>query len=457
MPPWESFSSHAYLGMWHALVYMLQPCFGVACVRALGHRSWRLGLVTIVFVLAVPTWIFRYAHPALSAHWLILWALYLYLRVPAGMALPRHLGIAMCFQLALAALVTPYHAAFSLLFLIATLLRTRHARSIAAWLPLGIMCVALASWFAGYFAAESVRRQWGFEWNSANALSWLVSSRSGILGDAQWIANVNPTPFQYEGYAYLGLGYLALLVACASLPSTIGAAVSRHRVLFVIVLACCLFALSNHVYVGGYEFNAVPLPSFLDWVKSQFRSPGRFVWIPTYVVIVFMLHQAYVRFAAGKWFVVIAITAVVQVVDATGDWTWQRVTTKPVTPLLDPVRWRPLVHPHDSVMILPPYSCVHHENGWTLDMVSQEIQLLASERALPINGTYSARDLRRCKREQSAWASLPLEPRMLHVVLPSAKTVAERLAGLGGHCIEFPYGHVCSAKLDELNVGGARR
>ncbi len=450
IPPWKAFSSYAYLGLWHALAYMLQPCLGVACMRALGHRSWRLGLVSIFFFLAVPAWIFRYAHPALSAHWLILWALYLYLRTPLDSALPRRLGIAMLCQLAVAALVTPYHAAFGLLFFVPALLRTRHARSIATWLPLGLLCVALATWFAGYFAAESMRRQWGFEWNSANVLSWLVPSRSGIVGDAQWIANVNPTPYQYEGYAYLGLGYLALLAMAAARPRTVGITIRRHWLLFAVVVACCVFALSNHIYVGGTELGTYPLPSWLSWVRSQFRSPGRFVWIPTYVLIGFLLHQAYTRFATGRWFAVIVIAAAVQVTDATGDWKLQQIRTRPTAPLLDPARWRPLVHAHDAIMILPPYSCVAHENGWTLDLASMELQLYASERAMPINGTYSARDRRKCKLEQSEWTTLPLDPTTLYVLLEPARSVASRLTALGARCVEFQYGIVCSANGDAL-------
>ena len=65
IPPWRAFSAQAYLGLWHGLVYALQPCLGVACLRALGHRSWRTAIVNALFVLAIPCWIFRYGHAAL--------------------------------------------------------------------------------------------------------------------------------------------------------------------------------------------------------------------------------------------------------------------------------------------------------------------------------------------------------------------------------------------------------
>ncbi len=252
IPPWESFSATAYLGLWHGLAYALQPVFGVACVRALGHTSWRTNLVAAVFFLAVPTWIFRYAHPALSAHWILLWALYLYLRTPVAARTPRRIALARIAQLAVAALTTPYHAAFSLAIYLPAVLRSRDRRSIAIWLPLGILAVGAAALFAGYFAPEAGRPQWGFEKESANLLSWLVP---------RWITNVEATPWQYEGYAYLGIGVLLLLALFVPHVRTLRGVISRHRWLFAIVAASAVFALSNHIYLGvatgqrGYQIH----------------------------------------------------------------------------------------------------------------------------------------------------------------------------------------------------------
>lgn len=444
-PPWESFSAHAYLGLWHGLAYALQPVFGVACVRALGHTSWRTNLVAAAFFLAVPTWIFRYAHPALSAHWLLLWALYLYLRTPVGTPTPRRLGVARIAQLVVATLVTPYHAALSLSIYLPAVLRARDRRSIAIWLPLGVACVGLACWFAGYFAPEAARAQWGFEKESANLLGWLVPLRSGLIGDARWLANPEGTPWQYEGYAYLGLGVLVLLALYLPHARTLRGVIARHRWLFAIVVASALFALSNHIYFGSHEIATYRLPSLLRWVRDQFRSPGRFVWVPTYVLLLFLLHQAVTRFTTRRGFAIVALAAALQLVDATGDWRWQRATTTgPQSGLIDAAIWRPLLHAHDAVMILPPYSCVTADNAETLDHASMEIQLLASERALPINGTYSARDMRHCAAEQAAWPSLALVPGTLYVLLPEALSVADRFAAEGATCTAFAYGRYCS-------------
>ncbi len=163
------------------------------------------------------------------------------------------------------------------------------------------------------------------------------------------------------------------------------------------------------------------------------------------MLLVFLLHWAFTRFTTRRGFAVVALAAVLQLVDATGDWRWQRLTTNGAQGgLLDRSVWRPLVHAHDAVVILPPYSCVTGDDASTYDHASMEIQLLASERALPINGTYSARDMRHCDAERAAWPMLPLVPGTLYVLLPEASSVAERFAREGGTCTAFAYGRYCT-------------
>lgn len=454
VPPWASFSEHAYLGLWHALAHVLQACFGVACLRALGHTSWRAGLVTAVVFVSIPTWIFRYAHPALSAHWILLWGLLLYFRTPVGMATPRRLALAKLGPLVVSSLVTPYHAAFSFSLYLPSVLRSRHRRTIAVWLPLGFAVTLFALWLAGYFAGESMRAQWGFEVESANLVGWLIPQRSGIVGDLTWIATAQATPWQYEGYAYLGLGVLLLLALFALHARSLGKVIARHPVLFAVVVASCGFALSNHIYAGSHELLAYRMPWFLRRLKEQFRSPGRFVWVPTYVLTVFLLHWAFTTFATGRRFAVVVLAAALQLLDARGDWALQRVTTDgPQHPVLDQEAWRALVHAHRAVSILPPYGCVTGSDAPELDHASREIQFLASEEALPINGTYSARDLRHCAAEEAGWSTLALEPGMLYVVLPPARAAATRLEQQGATCGAFPAGWACSANAAAVERG----
>jgi hypothetical protein len=382
VPPWGELSESAYLGLWHALVYSLQATLGVACLRALGHRSWRAGIVTALFFLAVPAWIFRYGHPALSAHWIELWALWLYLLTPSQARTPTRLGVAMLGQLTVAALITPYHPIMSLGIFVASLLRSRDLRSIAIWFPLGVACVALATWFAGYFSGEGSVGQWGFARQSTNTLSWLIPVRSGIVGDGRWIANVMATDWQWEGYAYLGLGYLGLLGLFVPHIKTLRGVIHRHRFLFAVAVVFGLLALSNHIYFGSYEIASYRIPWFLKWFALQFRAPGRFVWIPMYVVIVFLLHWGFTRFTTPRRFAVMVVLLVIQLIDARGEWKVQRDSTSgPHASVLEHDAWRHLIHAHHAVVIEPTFACITHEREQWVSDVAMGVQMLASERA----------------------------------------------------------------------------
>lgn len=446
VPPWQRLSADAYLGLWHGLAYALQACFGVACLRALGHRSWRAAIVTALFFVAVPAFIFRYGHAALSAHWVELWAIWLYLLTPARSATSRRLGIAKLAQLTVAALITPYHPVMSLGIFVASLLRSRDTRTIAIWLPLGIACVALATWFAGYFSGEGAVAQWGFAKQSTNVLSWLVPVRSGIIGDGRWIANVMATDWQWEGYAYLGLGYLVLLALFLPHVKTLRGVIERHIFLFAISLAFWLLALSNHIYFGSQELATYSIPSFLRWIPTQFRAPGRFVWVPMYVAIVFLLHSGLTRFSTGRRFGVLVALVAVQLIDARGDWAHQRaITAGPHANVVDLGAWRPMVHAHQEVIIEPSFACLEGERPQWVSDLSTAVQMVASERGIPINGTYSARTQRSCADDESAWPILALRPGVLYVVLPRAAAIAARWQAGGARCIAFQTAWVCSA------------
>ncbi|HEY1553405.1 MAG TPA: DUF6311 domain-containing protein, partial [Kofleriaceae bacterium] len=339
IPPWSDFTSHAYLGLWHAMRYALQPCLGVAILRQLGQRNRGEAIVTSVFFLAVPSWIFRYGHAALSAHFLILWAFYLYLRTPPRARPTRRLALAWLGQLVVVTLVNPYHAVISFGFFVAAVLRSRRWWSLVL-LPCGAGLVGLAMWFGGYISHDATVRLSGFDVASTNVLSMFASPRSGIFGDMGWLANTDATHFQYEGMAYLGLGCLILLAACATQVRSVGAAIRRHPFLFAFALAAWLLALSDHVYAGSHLVVAYELPRRLHWITDEFRSPGRFVWIPMYVLIAYLLHSGLKRFSSGWRLAVLPVLALVQLADARGDWSYEHsCTQRPFAPVLEPEPW----------------------------------------------------------------------------------------------------------------------
>lgn len=465
VPAWGPFSARAYLGTWLGLVYALQGASGVFCVRALGRRGYGDAIVTAVFFVALPAFVVRYGHASLSGHFLTVTALGLYLRTPDRAAPPWGLFAAFVAHLAVATLVNPYHATMALALFLAATLRARSVRA-GLWLVAGLASVGLSAALAGFFARDAKVYAGGFESASANLLSPFVPMRSLLFGDGRRLANVVATEFQYEGYDYLGLGFMVLAAIALAVPGAPRAAMlasRRHVYLFVLALGCWIYSLSSHVYFGSHRILAYTFPESLRWVSEQYRAPGRFIWLPTYVLLVYALSVVLARSEArarGKLLALVPLLALLQIVDGGGgDWRFCRFYTRgPFPNHLDQGAWRALVHAHTSVEVLPPYDCIL-DGTPDIDRVSQEVQFLASEKAIRINGVYSARPTRDCRLEMDSWGSMRPEPGKLRVLLPRVAGLADRLQVLGATCGSFAFGAACSTRepIEAAIAAGALR
>jgi hypothetical protein len=443
IPPWGDFTNRDYLGLWHAIRYAQQACFGLAILRQLGHRSRGQAIVGSLFFLAVPSWISRYPHAALSGHFVILSAFYLYLRTAPRELPTRRLLLAWLGQLVAGALVNPYHAVISFGFFLAAMLRSRRWWSLAL-VPCGAALVGGALWFGGYLSRDATVSLGGFDIASTNLTAMFSSRHSGIFGDMTWLASTDATGYQYEGIAYLGLGFLILLAASATQLRSVAEAIRRHPFLFAFALGAWLLALSDHVYAGSHLVVSYGYPHSLRWITEEFRSPGRFVWIPMYVLIAYLLHWGFKRFSSGWQLAVLPVLAIVQLADARGASSYEASSThEPYAPVIALEPWRALVHSYDAVFVLPSYDCVL-DGTPNIDHVSLDIEYYASERALPINGVYSARPTRDCAKDETSWGSIELADHTLYVLLPRAVRIARRLQSLGATCGKFAYGVACS-------------
>ncbi|MEJ7598282.1 MAG: DUF6311 domain-containing protein [Kofleriaceae bacterium] len=435
IPPWRGPSSHSFLGLWYALASMLQAAFGVAVLRALGHRTWAATIVTSLFFLAIPAWTFRVLPASLYAHFLVLWALALYLKIPP--TAPARARVSQLAQLAVAALLNPYLTVMSLGVFVASLLRGRAWRSAAAWFAAGCAVVLAALGFAGYFAAEATASLAGFNEASANLLGPVMPRRSGWFGEALW---VDPTGTQYEGMCYLGLGLIVLVAVFGWRVREVAATVRRHAALAVVLGGTAVLTLSNHIHLGSVRVLAYPIPHALHWIPDQFRAPGRFSWLPMYVVVVFLLARGFTAFSSGWKRLILPALAIVQLVDVTPDWrAWSKYTGAPHLVQLDVAGWRTLFAGSTAIEIYPAHSCNSDESY----EIGTRIQYLASYRALQINGVSSSRSARDCYADFARLRALEPRAGTTYVFLSPMAGVASELAAGGLPCAGFEFGTVC--------------
>jgi hypothetical protein len=196
------------------------------------------------------------------------------------------------------------------------------------------------AWQAGYFMGVNPRET-GFGIYRTNLLGLFDSSGfdshnwSFIFSLPSIKANNN-----YEGFIYLGLGLIIVFILAVpkaiSRRSELLRLVKQYPFILLGVSALSLFALSNNIGIGAWNFRIPITPEIFSFF-SILRASGRMFWPMFYVVsfaAIFFLIKGY-----SKRFTlfVLAIAFVTQIVDTSGAWLEIRQKlNNPVTQLSSP-------------------------------------------------------------------------------------------------------------------------
>jgi hypothetical protein len=399
-----------YIGLWLALSCILQGAFGALLVRRKSASPTAILAGCLLFVYA-PTLLIRIGHDTLTAHWLLLAALYLYFlrNVPESAlreAMPWWL-LMFC-----AALVHPYLTAMIAALVTAYVVRrvrVDHARSWregARGIAIAVLIILGAWWISGAFRLHLRDGPAGGRYGiyTSNLLAFVNSG--GFSRAVPPIPGV--TPEQWEGFAYLGLGVIGL----AGLLIT--EAIVRNRrpqwppgdwPLIAMTLLLFAYAASTVLTLGPWNLIDWPIKSSL---LATFRSSGRFVWIPYYVALITIIWQAlrvFPRAAAALLAAAFAVQAWefspvhLHYAGLRTGWDWPTPT-----PMLNDPGWEDVVRGRHHLTMLPPEACGKAAGPYL------PFQMLAIEQHLTFNSGYLARTsfhntLRLCKGIEEAVAA----------------------------------------------------
>lgn len=356
-----------YLGLWLLLCFVLQGAFGVWLVRLWSRDTTAQILGGALFVL-VPTLVGRVGHAALSSHWLLLWALWIYVRADRD---PAHAPWTHAAAIgAIAGLVHPYLAVMALVMFGATALRLmvdvralgvpRLARLLAAIVVLPTLLVVAGWWASGLFTVRDIRdlAAEGLSRYSMNVLAIVTpSGSSSLLPELPSIDEVQA----FEGFQYLGVGLLALIVVAGIVRLRRGG--TDIRTLWPLAVVCAvmaIYALSPRVTFGAQVIADVHLP----WLErvSMFRATGRFFWPAAYLLMVLALATLASRLRASTFAALMAVFVALQAVDLhprhaalraghldPALYTWPQPLTSGI--------WEVALPHYDHVVLYPPPHC----------------------------------------------------------------------------------------------------
>ena len=298
-----------YFGLWLFCCVWLQALFAKKIMATFGLPA-PVQWIGVIFSTADLPQALAIWHAALWAHWTFLAGFHLVLQ----RELPLKRIAALVFVVAW---IHPYLLAMVLATVVASFVKHRRSERIALKIAVVFGALLLSSWLVGYFHFPTGEGKSGRY--QADVFALLNSAGTGLVPKLIRMSNYD------EGYAYLGLGGIMLLVLLI-----VGSAVPRLRVpglhvrpLLFVCLVMGVYAFSTSPRVLGRELGAIPvLSDLLEPVQSRLRCNGRFLWPIWHYIVLFGVPNAWRMFRGSKQARgAVAAVLALQVVDV-GPWLW---------------------------------------------------------------------------------------------------------------------------------------
>lgn len=283
-----------FVGIWLMFCFALQGYFGSKLLSRF-IVSRKVCLLGSLFFVTSPALLFRIAemnHYALAAHWMILFALYLYFdSEDKTLVWSMLLFVAVFTSIYIAPMVTVIYASHRLRLLLAR-------KSLSLVSLMSPLVAATSSFFLmGYLAMRT-----SLSGENLFRLNVLAFVNPGFSESASFSLGLNRLGSgsvrqifseEWEGFQYLGtIVVFGVLVGIVRLRKS---SFSQWRKLLPISIAVSsmfIFALSNDIFVLQHEFSYW-WPEPLIQLREIFRGTTRFGWPAYYLLTLFGVVQSF--------------------------------------------------------------------------------------------------------------------------------------------------------------------
>ncbi|HVP00761.1 MAG TPA: DUF6311 domain-containing protein [Bryobacteraceae bacterium] len=452
-----------YFGLEAVLVCALQFFFAFRIFRILvGENLLGIAMASVFFLLSPPL-TYRFAlHYSLSNHWLLLAALFTFLReqlVPATRM--KTFVITAAALAAISVGINPYLAFQVVLVLAAAVVSLLWQRKLTFPGAVGILTLLLAvcvgiAWAMGLLIS-------GGRGYSSGGYRDLSMNLLAPIDPRGWTSLLihrfsSASPGQYEGYNYLGAGVLALglIVAIALLVQRRTLQAPDWRWVLPLTGCCAVLtvmALSTRITLGSRTlFDLDPSQRFSPYL-APLRATGRLFWLPYYVILTLVLAASLLLFRRRWANLMLAALLIVQVADTNSLRHWVHVTVngEHPSPLRSPI-WLNIGAMHENLIVLPAWQCAANASpggpeGYRIFgflAVSQKMRINSYQSA---RYTQVARDFH-CNQSIADLSRRPLAPDSVYVVSPEvAAAIAKGPTG-PGKCHDVDGFILCSSRTD---------
>lgn len=290
-----------YFGLWGASCFALQGGFSALILRKYSDNLF-LCLAGSVFFITSPIMLKRiFFHSALAAHWVLLAALCIWIYKEKFTSLKRNIlawGSLGVFTVLSNLYFTPMVFGILLCYLADYIIREKKALLPAVTLASSSAVTALFMFLTGTFYGNVSAKSGGLGVFSFNLNGFVEPQGNSALMKSHFLANSG----QNEGFAYLGFGMLAILIAAflVTLSETdfrsltlrkIGAFLLEKTPLLLALSVFTILALSPVVTLNDRMLFTIPYPQFISDILAVFRSSGRFIWTVYYMIFIWGISK----------------------------------------------------------------------------------------------------------------------------------------------------------------------
>ena len=397
-----------YLGIFGFLCYALQGGFAAILVYHFTKQKGPSIIASLLFSCSLLLLWRMFEHTALSAHFLILAALYLWL-CRENQITTRRSVVLWTLLSVLAMLIQGYFVAMvwgiMLCDILGQMLNRQFRRGVIT-----IVVAGAASMLCGYLFGLFYGKM------PVSGLYYGVYSfnLNGLI-NSQGYSTIFPAlplwdHFQYEGLAYLGAGALllavSLLVAAAidlirkhwnketAQPESSENHRIRKMIPYIVFVVGFLAASVSNKISWGSDVLEIPLNDYVYLALAVFRCNGRLIW-PVYYGIFLLLSVQMIRLFRNRPAVaglVLLLALGLNLYDFSGlikekhDRFNRSERMHYQTPFTDPA-WEEIAGKYDHLMYFPQVAVIYS------NAIGYDFQLYALEHGLTLNCIYFARDI----------------------------------------------------------------
>ncbi len=295
-----------YFGLFVCICFILQGLFGALLTNLFNDCKVFCGIAAAFFCLS-PVMVERaFRHCALTAHFLIIAALYYYFK---NKKCSDKSYIPFYIINAFAITIHPYFLPFTFAVMFAFAVEDfftgkNHIKSVVHIFA-SIFLTLAVGYSIGAFYNKGGMAVLGYGYFSMNLNAYFNPSSKGFDSWSR-ILNARPvTGGQMEGFNYLGVAVL-FMVATGALITVIRnfkdviSFIKNHFGIIFSALCLTVFAVGDVVTYGGLQIFRFPIPEqIIIKVFNIFRGNGRFGWMLFYLLLAFAIYSVY-KYLPGK-------------------------------------------------------------------------------------------------------------------------------------------------------------